>query len=202
LSFLGRVVAIAAASLAAAALLAAASGLLATDAQMQPAPTADLACPPTGTVFTMSMPLAVSAAPVFRNRVTVIGNDGLDCHLSSEAFGVYWLHAGMVSRTEQAELRVAAENLWPLKVGNTARAKVQYDGQDCIVRFKVAAYEKFTGRIGTYDAFKIIKTVEADGHLTSEETRWWAPALSYTLSFRRDSDYYSFEIAAIDSHAR
>jgi hypothetical protein len=198
LPFFGRVVA---ASLAAAALLAAALGLLAIDAQVQPAPTADLACPPTGTVFTMSMPLAVSAAPVFRNRVAVIGNDGLACHISSEAFGVYWLHAGMVTGTELAELRVAAENLWPLRVGNTARADVQYDGQHFIIRFKVASYEKFTARIGSYDAFKIIKTVEADGHFISEETRWWAPALRYTLSFRRDSDYYSFEIAAIDSHA-
>lgn len=195
LPFLGRVVAIAA------ALLAAAHSLLATDAQMQPAPTADLACPPVGTVFTMSMPLAVSAVPVFRNRVSVIGTDGPACHISSEALGVYWMHAGMVNRTDQAELRVAAESLWPLRVGNTAHANVQYDGQHYIVRFKVAAYEKFKARVGTYDAFKIIKTFEADGHFISEETRWWAPALRYTLSFRRDSDNYSFEIATIDSHA-
>ena len=105
--FFGRIVAIGA------ALLAAAVAFLAANAELPPAPTTDFACPPTGTVFTMSMPLAISAEAVFRNRVAVIANDGFDCQISSEANGVYWLHAALVNRSRQAELRVAAENLWP-----------------------------------------------------------------------------------------
>ena len=198
--FSGRAVAIAAAVLAA-TLLTAAAGFLAIDAPVQPAPTADIACPPAGTVFTMSMPLAISADPVFRNRVAVIGTDGGDCHLRSEANGVYWQHAGMVKGSDPAEVRVAAESLWPLKVGNTARADFQYGGQHWTMRFRVAGYEKFTARIGAYDAFKIIENVEVDGKFNAEGTRWWAPALSYTLSYRRDPDNYDFEVAAIDRHA-
>jgi hypothetical protein len=198
LPFFGRVVAIGA------ALLAAVVGLLAADAGLRPAPTVVFACPPTGAVFTMSMPLTISAEAVFRNRVAVIGNDGFDCHISSEANGVYWLHAALVNRRGPAELRVAAENLWPLRVGNTARADVQYGGQHWIIRFKVASYEKITARIGPYEAFKIIETAEADGNLAYETTRWWSPALRYVLSYRRDrilnsTDNAFWEIAAVDS---
>jgi hypothetical protein len=101
-------------------------------------------------------------------------------------------------------LRVAAENLWPLRVGNTARADVQHSGRHWTVRFKVASYEKFTARIGPYDAFKIIETYETDGKLAYETTRWWSPALRYTLSHRRDrmlssTDHAFFEVAAVDS---
>ena len=188
-----------------AALLAAAVGSLAADEGSRPAPTADFACPPAGTVFTMSMPLAISAQPVFRNRVTIIGNDGLDCHVSSEANGVYWLHAALVNRSVPAELQVAAENLWPLRVGNTARADVQYGGHQWTIRFNVASYERFTARVGTYDAFKIVETAEADGKFIYETTRWWSPALRYTLSYRRDrvlnpnNDQF-YEVAAVESH--
>jgi hypothetical protein len=204
LPFFGRVIAIAAASLAAAALLAAAAGLLPSDVQVQPAPTADFACPPTGTVFTMSMPLALSAEAVFRNRVTIKGHDGFDCDIGSEANGAYWLHAHLVNRIVQKELQVAAESLWPLRVGNTARADVQYGGQHWTIRFKVASYEKFTARVGPYDAFKIIETHEADGKLAYETTRWWSPALRYTLSYQRDrmlssTDQAYYEVAAVDS---
>lgn len=189
-----RVAAISVASLATIALLAAAD-LPTTDAQEQP--TAELACPSTGTVFTMSMPLAISAEPIFRNRVAVIGNDGLDCHLSSQANGIYWQHAGIVKRDAPKEVQIAAESIWPLKVGNTASAVFQYGGQRWTTRFKVASYEKFAARIGTYDAFKIVETVEVDGKLNSEAMRWWAPALRYTLSYRRMPDNYNFEVAAI-----
>jgi len=159
-----------------------------------------------GTVFTMSMPLALSTEPVFRNRVSVIESDSIDCHISSEANGIYWLHAHLVNRTVQSELQVAAENLWPLRVGNTARADVQYGGRHWTIRFKVASYEKFTARVGTYDAFKIIETAEANGNLAYETTRWWSPALRYTLSYRRDrmlssTDQAYYEVAAVDSRA-
>lgn len=190
-----------------AGLLAAAVGLLAAGAGLRPAPTANFACPATGTVFTMSMPVAISAGAVFRNRVTVIGSDGFDCQVSSEANGVYWLHAALVNRSLQAEWRAAAERLWPLKVGNTARADIQYGGRHWIIRFKVAAYERFSARIGAYDAFKIIETVETDdGNLAYETTRWWSPALRYVRSHRRDrvlnsTDNAFWEIAAVESRA-
>jgi hypothetical protein len=177
-----------------------------TDAELRLAPTADFACPPVGTVFTMSMPLAISAEPVFRNHVSIIGNDRLGCHISSQANGVYWNHAGLVDRGNGRELQVAAENLWPLRVGNTTRANLQYGGHPWSIGFKVASYEKFTARVGTYDAFKIIEIDEYDGKFALEATRWWAPALSYTLSYRREpvtnpNDDQYFEIATINSHA-
>lgn len=182
-----------------AVVIAAYATLLAVDARMWPAPTADHACPAPGTMFTMSMPLALSAQPVFRNRVTIIGSDGLNCRIRSEASGVYWMHAGLVNDSVRAEMRAAAEKMWPLKVGNTARADYRYGGRQWIVHFRVAAYEKVATRAGAYEAFKIVETAEADGAFISETTRWWAPALRYTVSYRRSPDNYNFEIAAIDS---
>jgi hypothetical protein len=161
----------------------------------QPAPTAALACPPTGTVFTMSMPLAISAMPVFTNRVTVIGSDGDDCHINSAANGVYWLHAGMVNRYDQETVRAAAEKLWPLKVGNRARANFWHGREHRTLELAVASYEKFTARVGTYEAFKITQTVSVNGRFLMQTSRWWAPALRYTLSYRSGYDHIFYEIA-------
>jgi hypothetical protein len=189
-------VAIAVAALAAVAVLAT---FIQHARDAQPAPTAALACPPTGTVFTMSMPLAISAMPVFTNRVAVIGTDGQDCHINSAANGVYWLHAGIVNRYDQETVRAAAEKLWPLRVGNRARANFWHGREHRTLELEVASYDRFTARIGTYEAFRITETVAVDGRFLMQASRWWAPALRYTLSFRSDYDHIFYEIADTSS---
>ena len=47
--------------------------------------------------------------------------------------------------------------------GRSYRRAFEYGGHHWTIRFNVASYERYTARVGTYDAFRIIDTVEADG---------------------------------------
>ena len=145
---------------------------------------AEFACPLTGTTFVMSRPLAIAAEPGFRNLVKIAGHDAYDCHIMSQANGDYWLHAGLIDTDRHIAWRAAAEQLWPLKVGNKSHAHFQEGGKTWSVDYRVVAYEPVLARVGAYEAFKIVSTLEEDGRLVYTVTRWWSPALKYTLSYR------------------
>ena len=147
-------------------------------------PVAEFSCPPTGTAFVLSRPLAISQEPGFRSMVKITGHNGYDCHLLSQASGDYWHHAGLADTKSNVGWLAAAEQLWPLRVGAKTHAHFSENGSTYSVDYHVVAYEKFVARVGTYDAFKIIETLSEDGRLVFTVTRWWSPALKYTLSYR------------------
>ena len=144
---------------------------------------AEFACPSPGTVFTLSMPLALSAEPGFTDRVLIAEHNGFDCRIHAPSGSNSWLHAGLTD-SAQTEWRAAAEELWPLKVGNHSHAHFQSGGQTWAVDYQVVSFEKYVARVGTYDTFKIAGTLTVDGKLVFTTTRWWSPDLHYALSFR------------------
>ena len=166
---------------------------------------AGFACPAAGTVYTLSMPLAMSAAPQFRNRITIAGQRGEDCHVLSEAQGESWLHVGLVDRNSQDAWLKAAEAIWPLKVGKTGHATIRYNIDLWTVDYRVEAFAPFEARLGTFDAYKIVGTLQLNGKPVSTTTRWWAPDLKYTISYRQvradDGSDQCWEIAAIGKAA-
>jgi hypothetical protein len=143
---------------------------------------AEFACPDVGTVLTHTRPLALSAdsRPLWRSRM--LERDGFACRFSHER-GEYWLYAGL-TESPRLEWRAAAEELWPLKVGNATHARFAVSKQIWSVDYKVVAFEKYTARLGTYDTFKIEGTLKVDGRLVFYTTRWWSPDLGHVLSFR------------------
>lgn len=161
---------------------------------------AQFACPDPGTTYTISMPVAMSADPKFRFHVLISGRNGYDCHILSEAVGEYWLHAALVERDRQKAWLAAAEELWPLKIGNKTHAYFLYGQEVWMVDYHVEKFEKFKARVGTYDAYKVVGTLSVDGKLSSTTTIWWAPALKYTISYRHvranDSGNRYWEIAS------
>jgi hypothetical protein len=164
---------------------------------------AAFSCPATGTVFVMSMPLALSPDPQFHDRVTILGGDGFDCHIQSQAFGDYWLHAGIIDSNRDLEWRAAAEDLWPLKVGNQSHAYFHNRGVLWNVDYSVVDFERFEARAGNFDAYKIVGHLRQNGKLIWTATIWWSPLLRYTLSYHlertdnNDDRYY--EIGRIGS---
>lgn len=165
-----------------------------------PTPAA-FACPAKGTVFVMSMPLALSPDPRFHDRVTVLGSDGFDCHIESQAYGDYWLHAGFIDSDRELEWRAAAEELWPLRVGNESHAYFHDHGVMWSVDYRVVSFGKFLARAGDFDAYKIVGHLRENGKLFWTVTIWWSPLLRYTLSYRLErvdnTDDRYFEIGSI-----
>jgi hypothetical protein len=163
-------------------------------------PAAQFACPAPGTVFALSMPIAMSKEPKFRFHVLISEKNGYDCHILSEGVGDYWLHAALIDSNRQKAWLAAAEELWPLKAGNKTHAYF-VDGQDVwMVDYRVEKFEKFEARVGTYDAYKVVGTLSVNGKLFWTTTLWWAPALKYTISYRlvraNDNDNRYWEIAS------
>jgi hypothetical protein len=147
------------------------------------------------------MPVAMSAEPKFRFRVMIAGQKGYDCHIRSQASGDYWLHAGLIDSDRQKAWLAAAEELWPLKVGNKSHAYFSVDGEVWMIDYRVEAFEKFTARIGRYDAYRVVGTLSVNGARFSTMTVWWAPDLKYTLSYRlvraNDNDHRYWEVASL-----
>lgn len=167
-------------------------------------PSAAFSCPATGTVFTMSLPLAVSPKPGFRDHVVIAGHRGYDCRILRDGAD-YWLHAGLVESNTPVEWRAAAEELWPLEVGKKSHANFRQGSKFWAIDYEVVAYEKVAARIGTYDAFKIVARLSVDGYPLWTSTVWWSPALKYVLSYRlvhaqgyRDDDE-AYEVASVGS---
>jgi hypothetical protein len=162
---------------------------------------AEFACPEIGTVLIHASPLALSSDPGKTWRWRMLERDGFACRFSSEK-GEYWLYGGL-TESPYLEWRAAAEELWPLKVGNATHARFVVDNQIWSVDYKVVAFEKYTARLGTFNTFKIEGTLKIDGRLSFSTTRWWSPDISHVLSMRfvravadpRDNFYW--EISAI-----
>jgi hypothetical protein len=99
------------------------------------------------------------------------------------------------------EWRSAAEELWPLRVGNKSHASFTRDGKIWAIDYEVAGYDRFAARAGLFDAYKVIETVRADGKPYSVAVVWWSPALRYVVSYNCvSSDHHNdraWEIAAI-----
>lgn len=143
------------------------------------------ACPEPGTLYTLSMPLDMSADPQFRTRVLVLGQNGYECHILDDASNNTSLYAGIVARNEAKAWQAAAEALWPLKVGNSTHAHFVGRGSDVwSIDYQVVDFRKFTARVGTFRAYEIVGTLRLNGKAFSTATVWWAPDLSFTLSYR------------------
>jgi hypothetical protein len=83
-------------------------------------PTTKFGCPDAGTVFPYNVPAWNTYRP---NRMTAVEEDRLNCRIRSDAQGIYDWFGGLGPHLGDAD---AAEknlitNLWPLRVGYTAR---------------------------------------------------------------------------------
>jgi hypothetical protein len=91
-------------------------------ANLFPSPTAEFACPDVGTVFTTAMPLALSESAGKPYHFRMLERDRFACRYDVDNRQPHWIYAGLTDNPS-LEWRAAAEELWPLKVGNATHAR-------------------------------------------------------------------------------
>jgi hypothetical protein len=86
-------------------------------------------------------------------------------------------------------------------VGNKTHTHFFNRTEFWMVDYEVVALEKFTARVGTVDAYKVLTTVRSGGDVLWRTTLWWSPDLKYTVSYRlvaaNAADSRAWEIAAV-----
>jgi hypothetical protein len=145
------------------------------------APATEFGCPNPGTVFSYDVRAWNTNRP---NRVTAIKQEQLSCWVRSDAQGKYAWFGGLgahLSDADMAERKLIAD-LWPLRVGKTAKASsYNLPSRFSEVEYTVDAYGLAVVPAGKFWAYKIRKEYYWQDRLVHTTTLWWSPALKYLI---------------------
>ena len=128
----------------------------------------ELRCPPSGTVFTLSMQARDNGRPV---TWVSGGQAGWDCVMISSVSG----RRRLWDTLDENPLQL----LWPLQVGKTAEMAPGTDGTATSLR--VTGHATYWLPFGQVGAYTIDATVSANGRVLYTTTYYWSPELGWKI---------------------
>jgi hypothetical protein len=142
------------------------------------APTTTFGCPDAGTVFTYDVRAWNTNRP---NRMIAVGQDQLNCRITSDAQGTYDWFGGVGPRLADDAEKALITGLWPLRPGYTGKASdynlpSRFSEIEYMVTYGLAVVPA-----GVFWVYKIRKNYYWQNSLCYTTTLWWSPLLKWTI---------------------